>query len=139
MNRLKDVRKKSNLTQKEVGEIIGVSQNTYSYWENGKVKIDNESLQKLSDLFNVSVDYLLGRSESPAPQTFYKVSAADGKGYEIPQELIAELLVDFDEKKNDKLKLEIIDLIRDYDYTLEQLNMIKIYINALKLYYSNKK
>ena len=51
----------ARLTQAQVGEAIGVSQNTYSYWENGKVKIDNESLGRLATLFNVSIDYLLNR------------------------------------------------------------------------------
>ena len=63
MNRLKELRKKSNFTQKEIANIIGIAQNTYSCWENGKIRIDNASLQKLADFFNVSVDYLLGRDE----------------------------------------------------------------------------
>lgn len=63
MNRLKELRKKSNFTQKEIANIIGIAQNTYSCWENGKIRIDNASLQKLADYFNVSVDYLLGRDD----------------------------------------------------------------------------
>ena len=59
--RLKECRKKKNLTQKEVASFIGISQNNYSYWENGKVKIDNLSLKKLAELFNVTTDYLLNR------------------------------------------------------------------------------
>lgn len=58
--RLKEARKKARLTQKEVASFIGVNQNTYSYWETGKTKIDNITLKKLSELFGVTVDYLLG-------------------------------------------------------------------------------
>lgn len=58
---LKDARKSKGLTQQQVADFIGISQNNYSYWENGKVKIDSVSLQRLSNLFGVSVDYLLGR------------------------------------------------------------------------------
>lgn len=58
---LKTARKRKGLTQQQVADFIGISQNNYSYWENGKVKIDNISLQRLSELFGVSVDYLLGR------------------------------------------------------------------------------
>lgn len=65
MLRLKDVRKSKGLTQQDVAKYVGISQNNYSYWENGKVKIDNDSIKKLADLFNVSVDYLLGR-DTPA-------------------------------------------------------------------------
>lgn len=62
MNRLKQIRKERGVTQSEVAKFIGISQNNYSYWENGKVKIDGDSIKKLADYFNVSVDYLLGRS-----------------------------------------------------------------------------
>lgn len=61
MLRLKEVRKSKGMTQQDVAKYVGISQNNYSYWENGKVKIDNDSIKKLADLFNVSVDYLLGR------------------------------------------------------------------------------
>ena len=47
------------MTQAEVAKILGVNQNTYSYWETGKTKIDNVSLSKLAEIFNVSIDYLL--------------------------------------------------------------------------------
>ena len=63
-NNLRAARKAKGLTQKEVAAHIGISQNNYSYWENGKVKIDNKSLQKLADYFDVTIDYLLGRSNS---------------------------------------------------------------------------
>lgn len=60
--RLKEVRKAAGLTQKEVAAYVGVNQNTYSYWENGKTRIDSDSIAKLSKLFNVSVDYILDGS-----------------------------------------------------------------------------
>lgn len=66
MNRLKQIRKERGVTQSEVAKFIGISQNNYSYWENGKVKIDGDSIKKLADYFNVSVDYLLGRSLTSA-------------------------------------------------------------------------
>lgn len=65
MNRLKELRKQKGLTQTEVASLVGISQNNYSYWENGKVKIDADSIKRLAEFFNVSVDYLLGRSEAP--------------------------------------------------------------------------
>lgn len=58
--KLKEARKAANLTQAQVAAYVGVNQNTYSYWENKKTKIDNLSLQKLAKLFSVSIDYLLG-------------------------------------------------------------------------------
>lgn len=57
--RLKEARKAARMTQAEVAKVLGVNQNTYSYWETGKTKIDNVSLSKLAEIFNVSIDYLL--------------------------------------------------------------------------------
>lgn len=63
--RLKEARKAAGLTQVEVAKQLGINQNTYSYWENGRSKIDNVSISKLATIFNVSIDYLLGRDEKP--------------------------------------------------------------------------
>ena len=63
--RLKEARKAKGLTQVEVSKIIGISQNGYSDWETGKNRVDAVSLNKLADLYGVSVDYLLGGSETP--------------------------------------------------------------------------
>lgn len=63
MNRLKELRKKKGVTQSDVASFIGISQNNYSYWENGKVKIDAESMRRLAEYFGVTVDYILGRTE----------------------------------------------------------------------------
>lgn len=63
MNNLKAARKAAHLTQAEVAARVGITQNAYSYWENDKVKIDHESIAKLSKLFGVSSDYLMGISD----------------------------------------------------------------------------
>ena len=63
MNNLRKLRKSKGLTQTEIAQFIGITQNSYSYWENDKVKIDNASIIKLADFFGVTVDYLLGRDE----------------------------------------------------------------------------
>ena len=60
--KFKEARKSAGLTQKEVAAVVGVNQNTYSYWENGKTKIDSESLAKLSELFGVTTDFLLDKA-----------------------------------------------------------------------------
>lgn len=58
--RLKELRKKKQLTQKELAEEIGVKQNSYSDWENGKSEPNVDTILKLSQTLNTSVDYLLG-------------------------------------------------------------------------------
>lgn len=72
MNRIRELRKAKKLTMKELGAIFCLSESTISLYENGKHYPDTETLFKLADFFNVSVDYLLGREETqtknaPAP------------------------------------------------------------------------
>lgn len=57
---LKKFRKHAGYTQKQVAEKLGISQNNYSYWEQGKVKVSSLYLEKLAKIFNCSVENLLG-------------------------------------------------------------------------------
>ncbi|MCI9626490.1 MAG: helix-turn-helix transcriptional regulator [Clostridia bacterium] len=67
MLRLKELRKKDGLSQQQLAEQLGITQATLSGWENEKYEIDNTSLLKCSDIFNVTTDYLLGRTDDPHP------------------------------------------------------------------------
>lgn len=69
MNRLKELRLNKKIKQDEIATIVCVKQNTISNWESERTEIDNQSLQKLADYFNVSVDYLLGRDENKQNKT----------------------------------------------------------------------
>ena len=59
--RLKELRKNKGLKQREIAELLGVKQNTYSDWENGKTEPSFENLIKLADLLEVTLDWLFGR------------------------------------------------------------------------------
>lgn len=61
--RLKELRNEAGLTQKEIAEQIHVGQNSYSNWENGNRKPTAEITSKLAEFFNVSADYLLGKTD----------------------------------------------------------------------------
>lgn len=61
MNKIREARKASGMTQVEVCSRVGISQPQYSAWENGRSKVDHDSICKLAELFNVSTDYLLGK------------------------------------------------------------------------------
>ncbi|WP_368664498.1 helix-turn-helix domain-containing protein [Streptococcus gallolyticus] len=61
--RLKELRKETGLTQKEIANQIHVGQNSYSNWENGNRKPTAEITSKLAEFFNVSIDYLLGKTD----------------------------------------------------------------------------
>lgn len=63
---IKYLRKERKITQEKLSDIIGVARSTLAMWETNKAFPDIFALCKLSDYFNVSIDYLLGRSESSA-------------------------------------------------------------------------
>ena len=60
MLRLKEIRSKLNMQQKDICASLNIPQNTYSQYENGKREPDSETLNRIANFFNVSVDYLLG-------------------------------------------------------------------------------
>ena len=60
--RLKELREDHDLTQRELGEVIGVPQRTYSYYESGQRMVPPDVLCKLADYYHVSVDYILERT-----------------------------------------------------------------------------
>ncbi|MCT6925858.1 helix-turn-helix transcriptional regulator [Metasolibacillus sp.] len=61
-HKLKKLRGKR--TQEEIAHAIGISRASYSHFENGHREPDNEILLKIADLYEVSVDYLLGREDN---------------------------------------------------------------------------
>ena len=65
--RIKSLRKKENLTQKQLAEKIGVSQRMIGYYESEERFPPHDVLTKLADCFSVSADYLLGRSVTGEP------------------------------------------------------------------------
>lgn len=67
--RLKELRKSAKLSQTELAKIFNVAQNTLSNWENGNRMIDMATAVEIAKFFNVSVDYLLGRDETPSSPT----------------------------------------------------------------------
>lgn len=64
VSRLENLRSSRKLTQKEIAGKLGIARTTYSGYENGTREPDHEMLQKMADLFDVSVDYLLGRTNN---------------------------------------------------------------------------
>lgn len=69
IKRLRDLREDNNLYQKQIANIIKVSQQYYSEYEKGNRPIPIEKLIILADYYNVSLDYLVGRSNC---KTFVK-------------------------------------------------------------------
>lgn len=63
--RLRDLREDHDLMQKEVATILGIQQTVYSRYERGFQTIPVEHILKLADFYQVSIDYILGRTDNP--------------------------------------------------------------------------
>lgn len=61
---IRDLREDSDLTQAQVAEYLGTSQTMYARYERGANELPIRHLMKLCDLYKVSSDYILGRTEN---------------------------------------------------------------------------
>ncbi|MBR5949442.1 MAG: helix-turn-helix transcriptional regulator [Clostridia bacterium] len=62
-SRIRDLREDADLTQAELAARIGITQRKYSYIETETQPLTDEMLIKLADFYNVSIDYILFRTE----------------------------------------------------------------------------
>lgn len=62
-NRIRELRKSMNLSQETLAAILGTSQQAVSRMENGAYDIPTDLLVKMADSFNVTTDYILGRTD----------------------------------------------------------------------------
>ena len=66
-NRLRDLREDRDMKQKHLAELLKIHQTTYSDYELGRLNIPISVLHTLADFYNVSIDYLLGRTNEKQP------------------------------------------------------------------------
>lgn len=67
MNRIAELRKSKGLKQTDFCKLMKISQGTLSNWETERTQPDTASLKKIAQYFNVSIDYLLGRTDAAEP------------------------------------------------------------------------
>ena len=60
--RLKELRHEKNVLQKDVANYLNITTSAYGFYEQGKRIPDSETLTKLANYFNVSLDYLVGKT-----------------------------------------------------------------------------
>ena len=106
--RLKELGEAKGYLQKYVADKIGVKSNTLSGYENGTRSPDPEMIVKLAELYNVTTDYLLGKSDDP-----------NKTEEEELEEFIDNVRVWYKEEpktKEEKLKLmkDMFDIIKKY-------------------------
>ena len=101
MNRLKELRIEKGLLQSDIAKIINKSERTVGFYESGERDMNTETLAKLSDFFNVTIDYLLGKSDIRNPdketQEFYFAYHKEMNG--LTDEEIADALRFYKEMK----------------------------------------
>ena len=61
--RIQDLRTDADMSQKQLSEILHISQRSYSHYETGSRNIPVEMLIRLANYYDISVDYLVGRTE----------------------------------------------------------------------------
>lgn len=84
--RLKKLREQKKLNQTELANLLEVSNGSISKWERGDRQPDYETLEKIADTFNVTIDYLLGRSD-------IKYKSDDSQmNFSTPQEALSFIL-----------------------------------------------
>ena len=87
MNRIYELRKNAGLTQSELAKVLGVTDVAVSKWESGKQNSSSKTMTKLADYFGVSVDVLLGRSNTEQsssaqwPRTIIPARKPVGRNY----------------------------------------------------------
>ena len=104
--RLIETREKKGLSRKQAADELNIVPSTYLYYENGKRTPDLDTIDRIAEYYNVSVDYLMGRTNKPTENT---------------EEPTFEHL--------QKLKEKIYDMINGYDSLCRHL---KCYISNLE-------
>lgn len=88
MNRIRTLREEKNISQKDLGKMLNVAQNTISNWEKGLREPDNKTLVRLSKIFECSTDYILGNSDI---RTSISTIAAHHDGDDYTEEELADI------------------------------------------------
>ncbi len=101
--RLRDLRRERNISGKTLAQCLGVTDANVSQWENGRNYPNQSVLEKIADYFDVSLDYLMGRTDIKKPiiditQIPYGYDKLTKQQKEVIDDLIAILVA-----KNEKV------------------------------------
>ena len=131
-DQLKSLRKIEGLTQRELAEKVGLKQNSYSDWENGKLEPNIEMLVKLADYFGVSIDYLMSRKAKDTTEEFEELFKTIYKDFILAirewsfkrMEIVANLPF-FGELAD---LIHNLDIIYDKDFLIKELKNYREYL-----------
>jgi transcriptional regulator with XRE-family HTH domain len=120
-DRLKELRTKKGLYQKELAERLGVGRSTVAAWETGSKRPEGRTLEQIADLFSVSVDYLLGRTDD-LQGTYIEDTTGDTRQV-IALEVMAQ----------DKPARDLIVFLRGKKLTNDDVEAVKDLLEARRL------
>lgn len=142
MQNLQILRKSKNLTLRALSENLKINFTALSKYENGKTEPDHETLKKIADYFNVSIDYLLGRTDCKrkfSQDEYYNIiRIADKLGITIDQLLGGQVddnaVVDEIHSIEDKVREKAKDKGIDADMLLsdEQIDLVLSVLQTIK-------
>ena len=113
---LKKLREKNKLTQEQLAEKLMISKATVSHYEQGINKPNLDTIIKLAEIFDVSVDYLLGRTSVSTPFSSLKKSFTS----EISLDDFITMLLSLDEQQQNDLITQM-EYIRFHNDTIHCL------------------
>ncbi|MBQ4145303.1 MAG: helix-turn-helix domain-containing protein [Clostridia bacterium] len=94
--RIKELRKTKKMTQRQLADLLFVDCSTVTKWETGKANPDFDKQQKLAEIFNVSMDYLLGRNSDYPSSNTMRIPVLGYVAAGIPIEAIEDI-IDYEE------------------------------------------
>ena len=98
MNRIRELRKQRELTQKELAKHLQIADSTLSYWEMGRYEPDNKSLRKLAEFFHVSIDHILSVDNDDGSNLTYL--GIQSQSFTDAELLVTEQQVDYVKKNS---------------------------------------
>lgn len=108
--RLKELRGKR--TQQDIADLLQISRARYSHYENEHVQPDNDMLQRMASIYKVSVDYLLGRTNSKEESGIYTYNdLSESETVFILKEIAEKYNVDLTNEENRRKMEDIIKLV----------------------------
>lgn len=139
-DKLKALREEKNLTQANLAKLLNISPSTIGMWEQNRRSPDNEALNKIADFFNVSSDYLLGRTNLQTSNTKDEIKLTEKDKKNIQKDL-KNIMDDYREQKDGTKYYNGVELEdKDFDY-LElamQVALEKIKVNNKDKYTPKK-
>ena len=116
MIRLKELRQQNGYTQKELSKLVNYSQNLISTWESGIHEPNIKALISLANIFNVSVDYLIGNENNVPKEINNSLYIKLTKHLSPNQQACIKDIVDLDEPLALQAKVYIKGLKEASDY-----------------------